>query len=85
MLEKWLMFTKLRPHLGAPPRSPPAFSSLPGSPHEAGVTSGPCSLDAGHQGGGVGVSQWSGVKLERSLEHLGSREKGRSGWSLASL
>lgn len=75
MLEKWLMFTKLRPHLGAPAQSPPAFSSLPGSPHEAGVTSGPRSLDAGHRGR-VGVLQWSGVKLERSSEHLGNREKG---------
>ena len=59
---------------GPPPQSPPAFSSLPGSPQEAGMTAGPCSPDAGCQWGGVDVLQRSRVKLERSSEHLGSRE-----------
>ena len=59
---------------GPPPQSPPAFSSLPGSPQEAGMTAGPCSPDAGCQWDGVDVLQRSRVKLERSSEHLGSRE-----------
>lgn len=40
MLEKLLMFPKLRPRLG-PPGPSLVFASFPGSPRAAGVDSGP--------------------------------------------